>query len=150
MTSEKVDYGDKDLVVRSIKALDGGIDSSTFKGVQTRILQNESQMQSISASFGAQVAQVKGDVELAAKRLLLSTSAISRSRLGNLTPATLTMTAMNQDDTPYQGRFVVDISHNGVDYVNAYESPSDESTYGYLVDETIEVIEWNISQLRYA
>jgi len=63
MASQKEDLGYKDLVVRSIRTLDGGLDSREYLGVKTRILQAESEIHRING--------VMGDFDLSAVKWFL-------------------------------------------------------------------------------
>jgi len=51
MASQKEDLGYKDLVVRSIRTIDGGLDSREYLGTKTRILQAEAEIQRINGAM---------------------------------------------------------------------------------------------------
>ena len=86
----------------------------------------------------------------AAKVLSLSASSATRSRVGTLTPGSLTIAARKQDGTTYAGRFKIDISHDGVTYTNDYLSAADESDYVYTipVDMFIDPDTWYVVSVR--
>jgi hypothetical protein len=57
------------------------------------------------------LAQVQSDIDMASKYLKQSSNLILRDRADILTPATLTVSAMAQNDIPYAGRFVIETTH---------------------------------------
>jgi hypothetical protein len=72
MASQKEDLGYKDLVVRSIRTLDGGLDSREYLGVKTRILQAESEIHRINGVMGDfDLSAVKWFLEIRYKKSLL-------------------------------------------------------------------------------
>jgi len=72
-------------------------------------------------------------IEAAAKILVISTGSILRNRLGELSPQDLVVYGYNQNMNAYAGRFVIAISHNGVDYVDDYIGDIDEASHTYHV-----------------
>jgi hypothetical protein len=72
-------------------------------------------------------------------QLRLSTTNVSRSRDGTLTPSVVTAQGRYSDDTPYSGIFVIDVSADGISYQNGYTSSGLEASKAYTVPATVTI-----------
>ena len=103
-----------------------------------------------TANLANAVTVASASATAASIKISLSASSALRSRVGKLTPASITATAAYSNGSTYPGRFIIAISPDGTTFVDDYTSAGNESSVSYTipVSVTIDGTEYYVASVR--
>ena len=123
---------DDTLFAGNVKFL-RGIDDPGSTQMRNDIKAASDQVKTVAVRADVALAAISEANQLAMVRLVLSATAVTRSRAGAYSPAGIIVSAKGMEGVSYYGRFRVETSDDGVTYAASYASSNDESQYAYTL-----------------